>query len=447
MAHLTRDEAQRLTQRVLAFSRAEQARVNVTSTQEGNVRFAQNQLSTAGDVANLSIVVTSAFGKRVASATTNRTDDASLRTVVETSERLARLLPEDPEYLGELGPQPYLQQSAVFPATAALTPEARAAAVRAVTELARGRGLISTGFAPHAASASAVATSKGLFGYHADTRANFTTTVRTPDGTGSGWAGTAVHDWGEIDAARLAAIAIEKAEASRAPRAVEPGKWTVILEPSATATMVGLMMGSLGARNADEGRSYFSRPGGGNRIGEKFLDERVTIASDPMQPELSGSPFSGEGVPTRRTTWVEAGTLRELAYDRYWAQRSGREPLPSAGGYRMQGGDASAEEMIRSTERGILVTRLWYIRSVDPRTILFTGLTRDGTFLIENGRIAHSVKNFRWNESPIFLLNNLEMMGPPVRVVPTESGDLGATVVVPPVKARDFTFTSLSDAV
>ena len=166
-----------------------------------------------------------------------------------------------------------------------------------------------------------------------------------------------------------------------------------------------------------------------------------------MKPSPKSCSFTSEGVPARRTTWIDRGVVRELTYDRFWAQRSGREPLPWTGGYRMMGGSATVEEMIRSTERGILVTRMWYIRSVDPRTILFTGLTRDGTFLIENGRIAHAVKNFRWNESPVFLLNNLEMMGEPVRVVGPESGDIGWTIVVPPVKARDFTFTSLSDAV
>jgi predicted Zn-dependent protease len=451
---LSRDEARRLADRVLAFSRADQARVNLSSAQEGNTRFAVNQVSTAGDVTDLTISVTSAFGNRVASATTNRTDDESLRRVVETSERLARLVPEDAEYLGELGPQEYLQPTAVFPSTSELTPTARARAVAAVTEPAQRRGLLSTGFLTHDAGASAVATSRGLFAYHPRTRVNFTTTVRTPDGTGSGWAGTSAHDFGDLDTAQLGARAIEKAEASRDPRAVEPGRWTVILEPTAVANMVGLMMNALNARNADEGRSFFSRPGGGNKLGERFVDDRVTIHSDPLDPALFSDPFAGDGVPTRREVWVENGVLRGLQYDRYWAQRTGNEPTGVGGGfggffagYSMQGGDSSVEEMIRSTERGLLVTRLWYIRPVDPRTILFTGLTRDGTFLVENGRVTHAVKNLRWNESPIFMLNNVEAMGRPVRVSANESGGLSPAVVVPPIKARDFTFTSLSDAI
>lgn len=448
---LSREEAERLTARILSFSKAEQARVNLSSSQEGNIRFAVNQVSTAGDTADLTIVVTSAFGKRVASATTNRTDDASLRRVVETSERLARLAPEDPEYLGELGPQEYLQPNAVFPSTAGLTPEGRAQAVAAVTGPAAAKQLISTGFLVHTAGASAVATSKGLFAYHASTGVNLTATIRTPDGTGSGWAGIGAHDWKDVDAADIARRAIEKAEASRNPRAVEPGRWTVILEPTAVGNMVGLMVGAMNARSADEGRSFYSRPGGGNRIGEKVVDERVTIHVDPEDPALLTSPFGGDGTPHKRVVWFEKGVVKNLSYDRYWAQKSGKEPTSGGGwgggGYFMQGGNSSIEEMIRSTERGLLVTRLWYIRGVDPRTILYTGLTRDGTFLIENGRITHAVKNLRWNESPIFMLNNIEMMGRPVRISPSESSGVSSAVIVPPLKVRDFTFTSLSDAV
>jgi predicted Zn-dependent protease len=447
--YLSREDAQRLAQRILSFSRADQARVNISSGSEGNTRFAVSQISTAGDSSNLSVVITSAFGNRVASASTNRLDDESLRRVVETSERLARLVPEDPEYLGELGPQEYRDVNAVFPATANLTPAQRAAAVDRVNAPARQRNLLATGFLIHGTGASAVATSKGLFAYNAQSRANFTTTVRTPDGTGSGWAGVGANNWSDVNTAELGARAIEKAERSREPRAVEPGRWTVVLEPTAVANMVGLMMGlgALSARSADEGRSFFSKRGGGNKIGEKVVDERVTLHSDPGDPRLLSPPFAGDGLPNKRTVWVENGVVRNLAYDRFWASRQNREPSGFPSGWMMQGGSATMEEMIRSTPRGLLVTRLWYIRGVDPRTILFTGLTRDGTFLIENGRVTHPVKNLRWNESPIFMLNNLEMMGRTVRVSPSEASGLAPTVMVPPLKVRDFNFTSLSDAV
>lgn len=445
--YFTRDEAQALARRVLAMSQAEQARVTINSGVQGNTRFAVNQISTAGDVYDASVTVTSAFGKRVASATTNRFDDESLRQVVQTSERLARLVPEDPEYLGELEPQQYPEYRGFVEATAAVGPAERARAVEAVAGPAAQKNLLSTGFVNTNVGSFAVANSKGLFAYVSNTGANFTTTVRTPDGTGSGWAGVGHNDWGQLRPAELAERAIQKAEASRNPRAVEPGKWTVILEPTAVANLVGLMTGALNARTADEGRSFFSKAGGGNKLGEKFLDERVTIVTDPSDPALNSAPFDGQGLPNRREVWVENGTLKQLVYNRVWAARQNRQPTGFVSGYAMTGGTATIDEMVRGTERGLLVTRLWYIRSVDPRTILFTGLTRDGTFLIENGRITAAVKNLRWNESPIFLLNNIEAMSAPVRVSASEDGGVGSTVIVPAIKARDFTFTSLSDAV
>jgi predicted Zn-dependent protease len=444
---ISREEAEAITRRALSFSTADEARVNLQSATHGNTRFARNQVSTAGDAYDAQVSVTSAFGKKTASATTNRFDDASLRAVVQTSERLARLVPEDPEYLGELGPQQYPQSAGYFQSTADLTPEQRAAAVRAITDPADRQGLISTGFLDIVVGSNAVATKKGLFAYQTGTAVNLTTTVRTPDGTGSGWAGTGQNDWTKLNPAELGERAIRKAQLSRNPRAVEPGKWTVVLEPTAVANLVQLMVGSMDARQADEGRSFFSKAGGGNKLGERFLDPRITIVSDPASPAAPSSSFNGQGLPNRRMVWVENGTVANLQYGRFWAQKQGKQPTGFADGFSMAGGNSSVEEMIRSTERGLLVTRLWYIRGVDPRTILFTGLTRDGTFLIENGSITSAVKNLRWNESPVFMLNNVEMLGPPVRVSANESGDADSAVVVPAVKARDFTFTSLSDAV
>ena len=444
---ISREEAEAIARRALSFGTADDARVNLQSATHGNTRFARNQVSTAGDAYDATLGVTSAFGKKVASATTNRFDDEALRAVVQTSERLARLVPEDPEYLGELGPQQYVQGSAYFESTASLTPEQRAAAVRAITDPADRQGLVSTGFLDVVVSSRAVATKKGLFAYETATASNLTTTVRTPDGTGSGWAGTGQNDWAKLNPGELGERAIRKAQLSRNPRAVEPGKWTVVLEPTAVANLVQLMVFAMDARQADEGRSFFSKPGGANKIGEKVVDPRVSIVSDPGNAEAPASTFTGAGLPNRRMVWIENGTVANLQYGRFWAQKQGKEPTGFPDGFRMAGGGSSVEEMIRSTERGLLVTRFWYIRPVDPRTILYTGLTRDGTFLIENGSITSAVKNLRWNESPVFMLNNAEMMSPPVRVSAGESGDVGSPVVVPAVKARDFTFTSLSDAV
>jgi predicted Zn-dependent protease len=319
--------------------------------------------------------------------------------------------------------------------------------VQRVTTAARAGGLTATGYLEANAGSFAVANSRGLFAYARQTAASMTTTVRTTDGTGSGWAGAASNDVGRIDAAALAARAIDKARRSVNPVAVEPGNYTVILEPTAVANLVQLIAFALAARNADEGRSFFSLPGGKNKIGQKVVDQRVSLVSDPLDAEAFANTFTGEGLPVGRTAWIENGVVKNLAYDRYWAAQKGVAATPLTGSLRMSGGSTSVEEMIASTARGILVTRFWYIRPVDPRTILYTGLTRDGTFLVENGKITRAVKNLRYNYSPIFLLNNIEAMGQPVRVSASEDGSPGFAVVVPPIKARDFTFTSLSDAV
>ncbi|MDQ3698127.1 MAG: TldD/PmbA family protein, partial [Gemmatimonadota bacterium] len=393
------------------------------------------------------VTIRSSFGKRSASVTTNALDDASLKAAVETSERLARLSPEDPEAMPELGQQTYQSGEGWSDPTASLDPAARAAAVRTITEPSLASGLEATGYIESNGGSFAVANNKGLFAYGRQTAAALTTTVRTTDGTGSGWAGAAHHDWSKIDTAALGARAIDKANRSSNPVAVEPGRYTVILEPTAVGNLVQLVAFAMGARNADEGRSFFSKQGGGTKIGEKVIDERVSLLSDPLDPEAYANTFTGEGLPVAKIVWIENGVVRNLSYDRFWAQKQGKQPTPISGTLRMTGGEQSMEQMITSTPRGILVTRLWYIRAVDPRTILYTGLTRDGTFLIEEGKITRAVKNLRFNESPIFMLNNLEAMGRPVRVSASESGSPGFAVVVPPIKVRDFNFTSLSDAI
>jgi predicted Zn-dependent protease len=295
--------------------------------------------------------------------------------------------------------------------------------------------------------AQAIANNKGLFAYNRSTASVLTTTVRTPEGTGSGWAGATHHDWSRIDPSALGVRATNKARQSVNPVAVEPGRYTVVFEPTAVGNLVQFIARALNARSADEGRSFFSLPGGKNKIGQKVVDERVTITSDPFDPDVAASPFSGDGLPTQRVVWIENGVVKNLDYDRYWAQKQGRAPTGAGSGIRMSGGTTSLEDLIRSTQRGLLVTRFWYLRPVDQRTILYTGLTRDGTFLIENGKITKPVKNLRFNDSPIFMLNGLEAMGVPVRVSASEGGEPGQAIMVPPIKVRDFSFTSLSDAV
>lgn len=444
---LSQAEAESLAKRVVGFSQADSCRVTIQSSARGNTRFAVNQVSTSGDNEDVSVRVRVTVGKKVGAASTNRLDDDGLRQAVQVAERIAKLQPDDPELMPELGPQQYTAVEAFHPATAAAEPQQRAEIVRKVTEASRAAGLSATGYLEVVTAASAVANSAGLFAYHRSTDCAFTTTVRTADGAGSGWAGAAARDISAIDGAALAATAIDKAKRSLNAVAVEPGRYTVVLEPTAVGNLVQLMAFATNARQADEGRSFFSKPGGGNKIGLKVVDERVTLRSDPQDTIAPGVPFDGDGLPTRKVTWIENGIVKELGYDRFWANKRGVQPVVLPGTLQMSGGSQSVQDMIASTERGILVTRFWYIRPVDPRTILYTGLTRDGTFLIERGRVTRAIKNLRFNESPVFLLNNIEALGQPMRVSASESGSAGVPIVVPAVKARDFTFTSLSDAV
>lgn len=443
-ALMTREQAKAIVDQVKALSRADEVLVSVGSGHQSNVRFAANQMSTSGSVRSTSLAVTSVIGRKHATAVTSDLSSDSIKRVVEQSERLARLSPDDPERLPVLGPQRYLPVQGYFDATANVSAADRARVALTALEPARKVGnLQAAGFLLVDARSSALGTSRGLFAYHRSTSANYTLTVRTADGTGSGWAGAEDNDWRRIDFARVSNAAIEKARLSQNPVALEAGRYTVILEPQAVADLVSLLGGALQARLADEGRSAFAKPGG-SRIGERIVDPRVTLISDPQDPQQRLQPFTGEGLPSRRMTWIENGVLKSLSYSRFWARKQGKEATPGAGSLKMLGGPTTTAEMIRSTPRGILVTRLWYLRSVDPRTMLYTGLTRDGVFLIEDGRITKAVRNFRFNDSPLFMLDHLEAIGPAIRVAGTESS---GTFVMPTLKVRDFHFTSTSDAV
>jgi len=445
-AVLSRDDARGLTSRVLSFSKADQTRVTVISQRSGNTRFADGSITTSGGTQDTSVTVTVTFGRRRASSSTNVLDDASLRRTVDLASRLAQLAPEDPELMPELGPQKYTAVEAFVAATADLDAEARAEAIGRAIGAATAAGkpagtIFSAGYLEANTRAIAVATSNGLFAYHRTTEADFSVTARTPDGTGSGWAHGGARDWSAVDPEAIGRVAARKAVASRNPQEIAPGLYTAVLEPQAVNDLIPLLAGALNARTADEGRSAFSKPGGGTRIGEKVMDHRVTLYSDPADPQLLGQPFDNEGLPLRRVVWVENGVLRSLAYSRFWAQKQRRQPTGPvlAGGLALTGGTKSTEELIAGCTRGILVTHFFYIRSLDPRTVLQTGLTRDGTFLIDNGRITRALKNFRWNESPLLMLNRLEDIGRPVL---TTAGRL-----MPALRVREFTFSSLSDAV
>lgn len=437
---MTRDEARALIERAVKLSTADEIQVNLSSGDEKNVRFADNRITTSGSATDTSLRVYSAFGRKHAVATSNDVSADGIERVVRQSEALARLAPEDPEALPLLGPQTYQRIDAHFASTARATAEMRAAAAAAAIAAAKKAGdVTAAGILVTTNGSNAVGNNKGLFAWRESTSADFSTTVRANDGTGSGWGGANHPDWNQLDFRTASETATKKARLSRNPTPIQPGQYTVILEPQAAGDLVALLGNAFDARPADEGRSVFSKAGGGTRVGEKIVDERVTFFSDPADPQLLGSPFDNEGMPVVRQVWVENGVLKTLGYSRYWAQRNNRVATGNGSSLKMVGTGQTTEQLIASTDRGVLVTRFWYIRPVNARTLLFTGLTRDGTFWIENGRIARSIQNMRFNESPLFMLNKLDAIGRAVR--------LGDGLVMPALKVRDFTFSSLSDAV
>ncbi|HKT78757.1 MAG TPA: TldD/PmbA family protein [Vicinamibacterales bacterium] len=444
---LSREEMKGLCDRILGFATADFTRVNVESGVRGFTRTAMNRVTTAANTNDVAVRITSVFGKRIASIQTNSLDNASLERAVKDAEALARLSPENPEYLPEPEPQAYSEVNGYYSSTGDLTTEDRARSASLVLERSKSANTIAAGFIDVFAGSDAVANSRGLFAYHASTGVASTLTVRTPDGSSSGWAGDEGADWATIESERIATDALTKCQNWRGKTALDAGLYEVILEPSAVGMLVSRMAGSFDARAADEGRSYFSKRGGGTLLGEKVFDDRVTIASDPAFKNGEAAPFTGVGEPMRAETWVENGVLKTLAYSRFWASRKNTAAKPSMANFVMSGGTASLEEMIASVKRGVLITRFWYIRPINPRLMSQTGLTRDGTFLIENGKVARPVTNFRFNQSIADLLKNVEMLGVPTRVAAEEDGSAGMPVIVPALKVRDFNLASVSDAI
>jgi predicted Zn-dependent protease len=434
--------------RILGFAKADHTRVNIDSGIHGFTRCAINRVTTAGTTEDTSVRLTSVFGKRVASSSTHRLDDASLERAVRDCEALAKISPENPEYLPELGAQKFADVNGYYASTGDLTTEARARAASLGIKAADSAKAIASSFIDVSAGSRTVATSNGLFAHNSNTGVAYTLTVRTEDGLSSGWAGDEGADWNTIESDRIAEDAVRKCRQWQKKTALDPGKYEVVLEPTAVGMLMQRMMFEFDARRADEGRSFFTKRGGGNRLGEKLFDERITIVSDPAEKNAETYPFDEAGMPVQRETWVEKGVLKTLAYSRFWADKQKVQPRSRPANFIMSGGNTSLEDMIKSTRRGVLITRFWYIRSLNPRIVSYTGLTRDGTFLIENGKIARPVNNFRFNQSLTELLANVEMLGRPTRVAANEDSAAGEqAVVVPALKVKAFNLASISDAI
>ncbi len=442
---LSEAEARDLTKKILGFSKADSCIVTLDGNEDRHIRFAQNMATTNGAPSSFDVGVESHFGKRSGSAAGTDLSDDALAALVAQSENTAKLAPENPEFMPPLGPQHYPTGTAFSTATQGTTSAMLAAAIQPVLAQAEAKNLQASGFLDIGTSFSAMATSAGLFAYDTETDVLHTITARTPDGTGAGWAGTTHNDFSKLDVAGMGATAIDKAVRSQKPITLPPGKYTVILEPSGVSDLLGLLISEFDQRAADEGRSFATKKGGGSRLGDMVFGKNVTIFSDPNDPLVPGGIYSDDGLPALRTAWVEGGVLKNLQCSRYWAQKTKINAVPSPTTLTMTGGTTSTADMIKQTKRGLLITRFWYIREVDPQTVLLTGLTRDGVFLIDHGEIVKPVCNFRFNESPVAMLNKVIAMGPTVRTYGEET--IGIPTAVPTLLVDGFTLSSVSDAV
>lgn len=440
---LTRDESQKLIGKVLKYSSFPECSVTVDDSEQAFIRFANNGVTTAGFTVERTVTIEATReNKSGITQTTDLSDDA-LKAAVKRAEQLAAIAPPNPERVAPLGPQKYAAQESWDDQTASARSPQLVPHVKAIIDAALAKKLVAAGFFDRTASVEAFGTSSGNFGYQRRTDSRLTTTVRTGNGSSSGWAGKPSTRIGEINGADLGARAIEKCARWTKPMKLDPGKYTVVLEPTAAADLMTLIGNSFNARSAEEGRTFLSMKGGGTLLGEKLFPEAITLRSDPSDKRFPTRLWAEGGIPTRPMVWIDKGVVKNLAYDRYWAAKSKAQPTQNATGLILEGGADSVADLIKATERGLLITRFWYIRPVNPQTVQMTGLTRDGVFLIENGEIAKAVMNLRFNESPVNLLRNVRRLGRSERV----RGAEGFGMIAPAMQIADFNFTSISDAV
>ena len=435
------------------MAKADAVEVEFNGGERSATRFANSNITANMVQFDRTVSVTTYVGNKSGTATAGDFDDESLKRAVEESQKRAQAARDSEDMLPLVaGPQEYIEVNAALPSGVNYGPAERAKAVRQSLDVCDKKGVLGSGYIPKVHLTTCTANSKGLFAYYQYAEAGFILTCRTKEGDGSGWSGiTGVKETSLIDAVRLTEVAADKALKSRKPRALEPGRYTVILEPRPAARFLSLMMGLFNARTAEGavGNYLTGTTRGSSKVGEKLFSDLFTLKSDIGNPTLRQTPIGVDGLAAQPVTWVEKGVLKNLYYDRQWARRQKKEPTPTSQNMSlvMEGSKMTVDEMITSTRRGLLVTFFWYIRPVDNQTLLNTGMTRDGLFLIENGEIAGPVQNFRWNMSPIVGFNNLSAVGEPVLIHTGESYDGPGTALVPPVRIEDFYMTSVSPAV
>ena len=416
----------------------------LSNSNQALTRFANNAIHQNVAEFSSQLSIRARIEGRTARATTNRLDADSVRAAVEQAVALTRLTEPDEESLPMAESAAYRSVDRWFETTASATPEERARAVAEAIHAVEAAGQIAAGIYSTDDTEYTLMNSRGVHAWHRETMARFSITAMA--GASSGWAKASACDHRTLNPVSLAQSAARKATQSADPREVAPGRYTVILEPAAVLDLAGQMFGDFSATAIRDGRSFLN-----DRIGKQIFGANITIHDDAWHAGQSGAPFDGEGVPRRRLTLVDGGAIGEIAYSRQAAAHAGVEatghglPLPNEYGEApanivIAGGDSSVDEMIASTGRGILVTRFWYIREVDPYEKIFTGMTRDGTFLVEGGQVTAGVRNFRFNQGLMEMLSNVEALSPAVRASGEETFDM----VVPAMKVRDFNFTEVT---
>ncbi len=440
-----RDEVQRLAEFILGVSEADETEVVISGGEEALTRFAENVIHQNVARTDLTVTVRAFVGKKMAEAVTNRLDEESLRETVKRAVEAAKQMPDDENLLPRLGPQTYQPINAVDNAVLTLSPKERAELVAEVVGRCKAMGTKAAGALSNGFSVFAIANSNGLFAYYERTNFAFSITVATDEGTG--WASASSFRKDEVDVIAVSERALNKALLNRNPRELPPGAYRVVLEPPAVADLLLFMVLGFNALAVDEGRSWLT-----GKVGQKVVGDNITLVSDVYHPLHQGCPFDAEGYPTQRVVLIDKGVAAGLVYDRVTAQKHGVRPTghsvdPTGAfgafprGLVMEGEEKSLQELIAETDRGLLITRLWYIRTVDPMKVLLTGMTRDGVFLIENGQIVSAVKNFRFNESVVEMLNKVEAMSRPERAGAPE---WEWAEVVPALRVSEFHFTDVT---
>jgi predicted Zn-dependent protease len=446
----SRQDVKNIVDQVIGYSKLPGCEVSVQWTEDDFIRFANNGITTSGYRITQQISITSTTAdKRSGNAAVGELTPEALKNAVKQAEDLASISRPDPENMPALPPQKYPMLNNFDTYTASARGDVMVPQVKAVLDGALKNKLVAAGFIQRSANAVGVANKAGLFGYHTYTDSSLTHTMRNPEGTSSGWATQSSVALKDLDGETQARVSIEKCLRGVNRKKLDPGKCTVIMEPAAVADLMGWLGFAYGARDAEQGQSFLSKPTDGKNstsatyLGEKLFPEIITLRSDPFHPKLASTPWGPSLLPNEKTAWIDKGVVANLYYDRFWAEKAGKKPTPYPINLVLDGQDHTLADLIKSVDRGLLVTRLWYIRVVQPKTWQLTGLTRDGVFLIEKGKVTDPVTNFRWNESPAEVLQRTTMLTQPVRVTNDETG----SNMAPSLITTDFNFTSVSDAV